>query len=114
MFDYVLVKKGLLNGKIPKTNLDFQSKDLGSTMDTYELRKTGVFALTNRWSVEKTKSKNINFKGTVHFYTFDHLGDEHQWYEWEAVYDGKLQSIKQISPIPKKSELAQTFWDKIK
>lgn len=141
MFDTLFVKKKLPLTKELKTlnvnweEVDFQTKDLENLLDTYEITKTGKLRhlwqertwkddddafLKGYFEVVKEEWRDVNFHGTINFYTshctndikyLNYLDDEEQltfddieliqgddwWIEFEAIYTkGKLQEIRLI------------------
>lgn len=142
MFDTIFVKKKLpLTKELKALNikweeLDFQTKDLDNALDTYEITKSGKLRhlwqrrewkedgsalLRGYFDVVEEEWRDVNFHGTLSFYTsyctndkklWDYLlNDEDQltfddieliqgddwWFEFEAIYTkGKLDSIRLI------------------
>ena len=141
MFDNIFVKKKLpLTKELKALNVnweevDFQTKDLENLLDTYEITKSGK--LRHLWQerawkdddnsflkgyleVVKEEWRDVNYHGTINFYTeyctndtkhWDYFDDEEQltfddielilgddwWFEFEAYFTkGKLDEIKLI------------------
>ena len=141
MFDNLFVKKKLpLTKELKALNVnweevDFQTKDLDNALDTYEITKSGKLRhlwqerawkddddtfLKGYFEVVKEEWRDVDFHGTINFYTshctndtkhWDYFDDEDQlsfddielipgddwWFEFEAIYTkGKLDDIKLI------------------
>jgi hypothetical protein len=141
MFDTIFVKKKLPLPKELKAldvkweEIDFQTKDLDNALDTYEITKSGKLRhlwqerqwrdedsafLQGYFEVVKEEWRDVDFHGTINFYTnyctndtkhWDYFSDEDQltfedielihgddwWIEFEARYTkGKLDDIKLI------------------
>jgi hypothetical protein len=141
MFDNLFVKKKLpLTKELKSLNvkweeIDFQTKDLENALDTYEITKSGKLRhlwqerewkddddsfLKGYFEVVKEEWRDVDFHGTINFYTshctndtkhWDYFDDVDQlsfddielipgddwWFEFEATFTkGKLDNIRLI------------------
>ena len=142
MFDTIFIKKKLPLSKELKSldvkweEIDFQTKDLDNALDTYEITKSGKLKhlwqrrewredsndsfLGGYFKVVEEEWKEVDFHGTINFYTshctndtkhWDYFDDEDQltfddielihgddwWFEFEATFTkGKLDDIRLI------------------
>lgn len=142
MFDTIYVKKKLpLTKELKALNVnweevDFQTKDLENALDTYEITKSGKLRhlwqqrewkddddafLKGYMEVVKEEWRDVNFHGTINFYTthtddnsyhWNYINDDPDqmtwdeikliqghdwWFEFEAYFTkGKLDEIKLI------------------
>jgi hypothetical protein len=109
MFDYLYCKKELplcravKDLKINWKKVDFQTKDLDSIMDTYEITAAGrlrvrhpSWRFDNNPEAEKPKFKNINYTGSINFYTNVYSDTKYSSLEWGEITDETIEECEAL------------------